>query len=238
MFQAEVANRAGKKVARLAFSHRFGGKSSAPFNELNLATHVGDSAIAVAVNRSIFADEFNVPADRITWPGLTHSADVGLVESRVSNFPNVDILMTKLQKQALATLAADCVQLVAVDAESLVVLTAHIGWQGAVAGALESLLDALKQAGSKLNDVEVWLGPAICGSCYQVPAERIAAVQAMLPDAIVDGGLDLRIGIQKRLKELQIKVNLVGGCNSCDSDYFSYRRDGQTGRQGALVMLV
>lgn len=238
MFQTEVSNRAGKKVARLVFSNRFGGKSSAPFNELNLATHVGDSAIAVAVNRSILAEAFDVPVDRITWPGLIHSADVGLVDSRLSSFPNVDVLITKLRKQALATMAADCVQLVAVDAESACVLTAHIGWQGAVAGALDSVLDALKQTGAKLKDVEVWLGPAICGNCYQVPQERVAAVQAVLPAAVVDGGLDLRIGIQKNLKEHQIKVNLVGGCTSCDADYFSFRRDGQTGRQGALVMLL
>jgi polyphenol oxidase len=222
----------------LVFSDRFGGKSAAPFNELNLATHVGDSAIAVAVNRSILADAFDVPVDKITWPGLTHSADVGVVDSRLSNFPEVDILITKLRKQALATMAADCVSLVAVDPESLCVLTAHIGWKGAAAGALDCAVDALTQSGAVLKNVEVWLGAAICGNCYQVPADRLEAVAVVLPGAVVDGGLDIRAGIQKRLQELKVKVNLVGGCTSCDPNYFSFRRDGQTGRQGALVMLV
>lgn len=238
MFKTEVKNRAGKVVARVGFSDRNGGHSLAPFNSLNLATHVGDAAIAVGMNRAFFAKEMGVPVEHITWPGLTHSINVGIVDQRLAHFPDVDILITKLRKQAMATLGADCVQLVAVEPEKLIAVSAHMGWKGAAAGLPDSFVNAVTELGGKLKDTKVWLGPTVCASCYVVPADRTIAVSEKLSAAATATGLDLREGLAEFLRSLGASVELVGGCTSCDEQYFSFRRDGVTGRQAGAVVLI
>jgi copper oxidase (laccase) domain-containing protein len=87
------------------------------------------------------------------------------------------------------------------------------------------------------------LGPAICGSCYPVPAERAQEVARVRPEAVTtaaDGqpALDLRAGLMARLSELGATSTLIGGCTAEDPDLYSHRRDGLTGRQGGAVAIV
>lgn len=228
-------NAKAEVVASWAFTDRNGGNSLPPFDSLNLATHVGDSALAVAFNREKALTEFG--HKDVTWPGPVHGTDVGFVEKSAGLFPDVDALITRRRGNVLATIGADCVPLLACDAENKIVLSAHIGWKGAANSILENLLDAIKELGGNLTETQVLLGPAICGNCYKVDEARIKAVAKVLPNAAVDGGVDLRLGLKKALSNKVKSVEITGACTFESQNLFSHRRDGVTGRQAGFVVL-
>jgi YfiH family protein len=229
-------NSKGESVADWAFTDRSGGNSLAPFDSLNLATHVGDSPLAVAFNREKVLSEFG--HKDVTWLGPVHGTDVGFVEKSAGLFPDVDALITKRRGNVLATMGADCVPLLACDTENKIVLSAHIGWKGAANSIHENLLDAIKELGGNPASTQVLLGPAICGSCYKVDESRIAAVARVLPAAAVDGGVDLRFGLKNVLANKVKSVEVVGDCTFELPTLFSHRRDGVTGRQAGFVVLL
>ncbi|MEY4347721.1 MAG: hypothetical protein RIS43_140 [Actinomycetota bacterium] len=231
-----ISNAAGDVVARWVFTDREDGLSAAPYDSCNLATHVGDAALAVAANRSRFAQWLNV--EKITWPGLVHSTDVGIVDADLSIFPNVDILLTTRKRHALTTMGADCVPLIAVENAKRIALSAHIGWRGAADDIVDSIREAIVFAGGDVSKLYVMLGPSICGNCYTCDVERIDAVAQQLPKARRDHGVDIREGLAAKFRELGCVVELVGGCTAEEQRYFSHRRDGVTGRQGAGVVLT
>ena len=231
-----IKNKAGIEVAKWAFSNRLGGKSESPFDSLNLATHVGDSQMAVALNRNLLLSEFGF-ADA-TWPGPVHGVNIGIVEKSVGLFPDVDGLVTTRDKTVLATLGADCVPLIAVETERRIALTGHIGWQGAASGFHHSVINAIEDLKGDPKQAQILLGPAICGNCYQVSQERSAEVSKVLPAARIGNGIDLRIGLQSVLKPLVKSVEILGECTFESEKLFSHRRDGVTGRQAGLVVLL
>lgn len=229
-------NTSGENVAKWAYSSRKGGNSVAPHESLNLATHVGDSSIAVAFNRSSVLTEFGYKD--ATWPGPVHGTDIGLVEKSSGLFPDVDGLITKRRETVLTTMGADCVPLIAVEVEKRIALTAHIGWKGAADSIHISILDAITGLGGDLKNTKIILGPAICGKCYKVPEDRIAEVSKVLPAAKSDSGLDIRHGLKGAFKPLVKSVETLGECTFESSEYFSHRRDGVTGRQAGFVVLL
>lgn len=230
----------GTVAARWVMTDRSGGFSQPPYDSLNLATHVGDAPLAVAANRGILADELRVPAERMVYPGLIHSTDVGVVDSPIGLFPNVDVLVTSIRKIGLVTLGADCVPLIAVDPEVGVAVAAHIGWRGAADGIVASIATALNNSGAKLKQTHIIMGPAICGNCYRVDDERRMRVTENLPAAgqRSEQGLDLREGLAAEFRSLNATVKIIGACTAEESTLFSHRRDGVTGRQAAAVVLV
>jgi len=243
VISGDIVNKKGITVARWLFSARAGGMSADPYTSLNVASHVGDAAIAVAANRSILSQALGVETKHITWPGLVHGTDVGVITDALSVFPDVDVLVTSHTKRALATLGADCVPLLAVDPEAGIALSAHIGWRGAADGIDEAISQAITAAGGSLNNTQVLLGPAICGSCYKVDSQRYENVIATLSEAgsmSPDGtwGLDIRRGLHQSFQSRGMHVSNVGGCTAESDEWFSYRRDGVTGRQAGLVVLV
>ena len=223
-------------VAAWAFTDRNGGNSLAPYDSLNMATHVGDSALAVAFNREKALSEFG--HKDATWPGPVHGTDVGFVEKSAGLFPDVDALITKRRGNVLATMGADCVPLLACDTENKIVLSAHIGWKGAANSFHKSIVDAITELGGNLSSTQVLLGPAICGNCYKVDESRIEAVSKVLPAAAVAGGVDIRNGLKNILSNTVKSVEIVGDCTFESQKLFSHRRDGVTGRQAGFVVLV
>ncbi len=230
----------GTIAARWVVTDRHGGFSQPPYDSLNLASHVGDAPLAVAANRAVLASALDVPSDRLVFPGLVHSSDVGLVDAPLGLFPNVDVLVTSTRNIGLVTMGADCVPLLAVDPESKVALVAHIGWRGAGDGIVETILTSLVNAGATVKRTQFILGPSICGECYHVDEERRQHVLNVLPGAgrKAAQGLDLRDGIAAEVRAAHAAVKTIGGCTAEDPLLFSHRRDGVTGRQAAAVVLV
>jgi YfiH family protein len=225
---------------------RAGGRSSGPFARFNLSRGVGDDPTAVAANRFRLRRELGL--DGVVFLQQVHGTDVEVVDTppRSSEAPDVperDAVVTTTPGLGVAVLAADCVPVLLSDPGAGVVGAAHAGRVGAAAGVLRSTLDTMTGFGAEAERVEVLLGPAICGACYEVPAVMRDEVEAVLPGSAATTrsgtpALDLRAGLTAQLAALGVrKVGTDPRCTREDADLFSHRRDGRTGRQAAVIWL-
>ena len=242
----------GGVEARVLFTSRggtaSGGSSRWPYAWANLGSHVGDDPAAVISNRRALAEALGVPAGAMTFMHPDHGRGVAAVSEPTGVVPgaeitSVDALVTTTAGIGLVALAADCVPVILVDPVAGVVGAVHSGWRGVALDVVGAAVAEMVASGARQKDIRAHLGPAICGSCYPVPAERAAEVVLVRPEAVTtapDGqpALDLRAGLVARLDELGTTSTLVGGCTAEDPGLYSHRRDGQTGRQGAAVAIV
>ncbi len=227
------------RAAHWLMTSRRGGVSAPPFDDWNLAAHVGDDPAAVASNRARTAELAGVSG--IVFMRQCHSALARVVhDGEESEIDGVDALVTPTPDLAIVALAADCVPVAMVDAEAGVVAAVHSGWQGMVSDVVGAALEQMLDLGARVDRIRAVLGPAICGACYPVPPERAQeaadawpASAAVAPDG--QPGIDVRAGLRQRLGSLGVHTELVGGCTAEDIHLFSYRRDGLTGRQGVAV---
>lgn len=242
----------GGAEARVVFTGRgsaaTGGSSRWPYSAANLASHVGDDPAAVSAARAALAAALGVPVEDMAFMHPDHGRGVAVVESPTGIGPgaeirDVDALVTDRVGVGLVALAADCVPVVLVEPQARLVAAVHSGWRGVALDVVGAAVARLQDLGGRPDLVRAYLGPAICGRCYPVPAERAEQVGAVRPEAVTtapDGqpALDLRAGLLARLAELGIVATTIGGCTAEDPGLYSHRRDGRTGRQGAAVAMV
>jgi polyphenol oxidase len=116
-----------------------------------------------------------------------------------------------------------------------------IGRRGVQHGVVASALTALRDLDA--GPLRAWLGPAICGACYEVPAAMQAEVAGVVPETLSTtsrgtAGLDLRRGVAAQLRAAGVTaVRVSDVCTAEDPAYFSYRRDGVTGRFAGVAVL-
>lgn len=241
-----IAHRHRSGLAEFAFSDRWGGASAAPFDELNLARHVGDEPARVEQNRALVAAELAPPGGGVTYMNQVHGTAVATVDTPgewPSQPPAVDAMVTTRPGVVLAVLVADCVPVVLADPESGVAGVAHAGRAGMVAGVIPAVVEAMRAAGGR--ELVAQLGPAICGACYEVPASMRAEVAATVPAAWATTrwgtpGLDVSAGVRAQLDELGVQIAPLTSetpCTAEDAAYFSYRRDQTTGRFAGFAWL-
>ena len=217
---------------RAFFTERCGGHSAAPYESLNLGTHVGDAPDMVERNRS----SLDLPASPF-WLSQTHSnlcidADAG----EQSFTPEADASTTRAQGRVLSVLVADCVPLLLADRKGGVVGVAHAGWRGLANGVIDSVVDAMNVQG-----LCAWIGPAI-GDCHYTVGEDVRSKFQSDEGFKATGegmfAMDLA-GIAACQLSLR-GVEVFGGefCTQCnDERFFSYRRDGVTGRMAGFIWL-
>jgi polyphenol oxidase len=223
---------------RGTFTSRHDGVSVGPFAARNLAVHVGDDPDAVAANRRALAAE--IRARRIVWMGQVHGTDVAVVDAQSpGDIQDVDALVTDVPDLAIAVLVADCVPLVVSGTRAVAVV--HAGRRGMQHGIVSTTISALRDLDQ--GPLRARLGPAICGRCYEVPAAMRDEVAAAVPEARTSTrsgtpGLDLRAGLRAQLHAAGVTaVEVTDICTAEDASYFSYRRDGVTGRfAGAAII--
>ena len=227
---------------------RAGGCSAAPFDSLNLATHVGDDEKAVTANRAALAAVLPVGA-RIQWLEQVHGRSV-VEAAATGNAPQADAAWSGDALRACAVMTADCLPVLLCDQGGSRVAAAHAGWRGLAAGVLEATLAAM---GCDPGQVLAWLGPAIGLSAFEVgPEVRSAYLDAAgsheAQTAACFRANPLREGHffadLYSLARLQLAASGVdrfyggGLCTYSDSGrFFSYRRDGMTGRMASLILL-
>ena len=154
---------------------------------------------------------------------------------------HADALVTTARGVALAVRAADCLPVLFADPDAGVVGAAHAGRAGLAAGVLPATLARLVELGARR--VTVWIGPHICGACYEVPEAMRDAFGADHPAAVATTSwgtpsLDLGAAAQEQLTALGCTVLRVGACTRETPSLHSYRRDGaRSGRQAGLVWL-
>jgi YfiH family protein len=234
----------GAARIRRVITSRPGGVSQGPYASFNLAGHVGDDAAAVAANRRRLADAMNLPPERVVWLDQVHGTAVRVIDQPAAEpLPATDAAVTAEPGLAVAVLVADCVPVLLGDAEAGLVAAVHAGRVGAAAGVVRRVLESMWQLGAEPARTEALLGPAICGACYEVPAGMQAEVEQRLPGSACatstgGTGLDLRAGLAAQLTAHGVaRVALDSRCTAEDPELFSYRRDGSTGRQAAVIWL-
>ena len=229
-------------TVRGLFTDRHHGQSRPPYAEANLAEHVGDEADAVRANRDELEGRLAAP---IVWMEQVHGSAVAVVDAaEVGTVPQVDVAVTAQPGIGLGVLVADCVPVLLADLEAAIVAAAHVGRRGLVAAAALRAVEGMRELGSDPRHIRAWLGPSICGRCYELPAKMRADVEAAAPGsgATSSSGrpaVDLRAGLRKQLLTLGVSaVRDVGPCTAESADHYSYRRDGVTGRSAGVIVLA
>jgi purine-nucleoside/S-methyl-5'-thioadenosine phosphorylase / adenosine deaminase len=234
--------------ARAISTTRAGGVSVRPWNSLNLGSHVEDDPEHVQENRRRLAESIGLDSDRIGWLNQVHGTEVvELTPNNVGQAAEADASYTRHPGIACAILTADCLPVILADSEGTVVGAAHCGWRSLCGGVIENLVSAMAVAPEAL---QAWLGPAIGPERFEVgPEVREAfirhdpeAAQAFNDEGARPGHFmaDIYALATLRLNHLGVSVVTGGGlCTVQDSDlFFSYRRDGRTGRMATLIWLT
>lgn len=234
------AHRATSGRVEIAFTDRHGGTSGGPYASLNLGEHVGDDLAAVRVNlrRAVAA----LAGDGVPVASMrqVHGADVALVRSAPEVEPVADALVTDVPGLVLVARVADCVPVVLADEARGLVGVAHAGRPGLVAGVVPAAVAALRGLGA--IDLVAWVGPHVCGACYEVPAQMRDEVEAAVPGSasLTSWGtpsVDLGAAVAGQLADAGVaEVVSTGRCTREDEDLYSYRRQGRrSGRFAGLV---
>jgi len=232
-------------------TNREGGVSSSPFASFNLGDHVGDAIVNVQANRAILRQ--SLPSYPI-WLNQVHGIAVSTPSDRLVN-PTVvieaDAAVTNTPGEVLAIMTADCLPVLFASKDGKVIGAAHAGWRGACNGVLENTVSQMLalEPGLIAKDLLVWLGPAIGSQSFEVGEEVLQAFiqsgqeipsEAFKPIFKKPGKYlaDLYLLAKSRLNALGI-VSIDGGtfCTYQDHRFFSYRRDGVTGRFASLIWI-
>jgi YfiH family protein len=235
---------------RAMVSTRTGGKSQAPYASLNLGLHVGDASAHVLANRALVSKGF--PADPL-WLNQTHSTIVSTPTMRAVNLKtpiDADAIVSNVPNEVLAIMTADCLPVLFTSTTGSEVGAAHAGWRGLCAGILENTVGELLTLNPKLKplDLIVWMGPAIGPKCFEVGEdvlESFLSSRIPFPDSAFIAILnkpgkylaDIYELARSRLQSVGIS-QIYGGdlCTVSDpAQFFSYRRDGQTGRFASFI---
>nr|WP_242467459.1 peptidoglycan editing factor PgeF [Thiocapsa imhoffii] len=232
---------------------RSGGVSRGPYASLNLGTHVGDEPGRVAVNRALIRERLHLPSEPL-WLSQIHGCRLLEVdhphqEPQPATAPRgtceADGAYTRVPGVVCVVLTADCLPVLLCDDLGTCVAAVHVGWRGLAAGILESACATLGKR--RPERLIAWLGPAIGPDAFEVGAEVRAqfvtqdpeATEAFRPGRAGRFFADLPALARQRLRRCGVR-EIHGGCHctvAAPATFFSYRRDGVTGRMASLIWL-
>ena len=216
---------------------RLGGVSAAPYDALNLGMHVKDNPLHVAQNRQMLS-QF-LPSEPV-WLKQVHGIKV--VDAAIASCePEADASFTAQKNVVCVTMTADCLPVLLCDQAGTQVAAVHAGWRSLCDGVIEAAVKEMQ-----CTNFMAWLGPAIGPQAFEVGAEVRA--QFMQKDAQAESAFkphgdkylgDLVQIARQRLNKLGITQIYGGGlCTYTDkARFFSYRRDGETGRMATMIWL-
>lgn len=219
---------------------RGGGVSQAPWDSLNLGDHVGDDPAHVAANRARLREQ--LPAEP-GWLRQVHSARV--VELGRDSEREADASLTRQPGQVCAVLTADCLPVLFCDRAGSVVAATHAGWRGLANGVLEATAVAMQ---TPPGDILAWMGAAIGPQAFEVGEDvreafvdrHPEAAAAFAPQTVPGKWLaDIYQLARIRLNRIGVQAVYGGGrCTFNESEtFYSYRREGVTGRMASLIWL-
>lgn len=227
-------------TVRALVTTREGGVSAGGYGSLNLADHVGDDAAAVAENRRRLRVAAMLPQEP-AWLSQVHGTGV-LPAGAVTAGACADASFTDAAGTVCAVLTADCLPVLLCDENGRWVAALHAGWRGLAAGVIESTLACW---GARAAETLAWLGPAIGPQAFEVGAEvrdvfvaqDRGADAAFVPSRLGHWHADLYQLARRRLAACGVR-RVWGGhwCTYHESErFYSYRRDGATGRMASLI---
>ncbi len=221
-----------------AVTLKSGGLSQGAFESLNLALHVNDNAETVLKNRKAISRMLNLPSEPI-WLNQVHSARV-IKADKTSQLEQADASYTDQAGVVSVVMTADCLPILLASGDGIKIAAIHAGWRGLLAGIIRSAV-------AKFNDINViaWLGPAIGPKCFEVGQE--------VKSSFVTKSAEFSIAFKQKsehkyladiyqLATIELAMlgitHVYGGgfCTVTDKQrFYSYRRDGETGRMATLI---
>lgn len=218
---------------------RHGGVSTGVYASLNLGDHVKDSPQHVAANRQLLSAY--MPSEPV-WLNQVHG--VRVIDAALSScLESADASFTNRKQVVCVTMTADCLPVLLCDQAGTAVAAIHAGWRSLCDGVIEATVAAMPvQAGQLM----AWLGPAIGPDAFEVGSEVRA--QFMAQDMQAESAFkpkgdkwfgDLYAIARQRLQTLGVTQLYGGGrCTYSEPEtFFSFRRDGDTGRMGTFIWL-
>ncbi len=232
-------------------STRQGGVSLPPYKSLNLGLHVGDDPQAVGANRALLNAHLPKPP---VWLNQVHGVNVFDADQPCQPhaqhpIPTADAAITTQTERPLAILTADCLPIVIANHSGTVLGLAHAGWRGLAQGVLEATLQAMRQASPSKQSWSAWVGPGIGAQAFQVGQDvydtfvdqsaTYARFFTLDPNQPSKWFADLAGLAGHRLSLLGSQfVHQSQRCTVTEAElFFSYRRDGQTGRMATIAWL-
>lgn len=203
----------------------------------NLALHVGDNPDGVRARREELERGAGMVPGSLRFMNQVHGTAVAVMEAG-SETPEADAMVSC--GVPLAVMVADCIPAVLVGqgAAGPVLAAVHAGRPGLAAGVIPAAVEQMRALGAA--GIQAWLGPSICGACYEVPAALREDVAAAIPatwstTSWGTPGLDLPAGARSQLQAAGVDIMYSGPCTLENGDLFSYRRNKDTGRFAGLV---
>ncbi|WP_428637264.1 peptidoglycan editing factor PgeF [Shewanella sp.] len=225
---------------KLAFSQRSGGVSLPPFDSLNLGDHVGDDPECVRLNRLRIGHSLGL-SSAPAWLEQVHGTEV--IDLDVDANRVADGSLCRSGEHVCVVMTADCLPVLICDRGATQVAAVHAGWRGLCQGIVES---AIAQFDAPADELLVYLGPCIGPDAFEVGGE----VRAQFMAQHIDTAAFFKANKDKYLADLQgiaryraerlgvAAVYQLPHCTySLSVDYFSYRRDGKTGRMASFIWL-
>jgi len=233
---------------------RHGGFSLGPYGDetgcggLNLGDHVKDNPLAVKQNRNKL--NLQLPSDVIFLSQVHGNIVLNATDLVAGNANIADAVLAARAGQVCAVLTADCLPVLFTDVAGKVVAAAHAGWRGLASGVLQNTVSAMRGKGAQ--EIIAWLGPAIGPQEFEVGRDVLDAFAVQVPD--VRAYFKLKAspdGVEKYLADLyglarkllnDIDISQVSGGDRCTvterSEFYSYRRDGVSGRMASLIWIA
>jgi YfiH family protein len=217
------------------FTESTGGNSTGAFLSRNLALHVGDQPEIVGSNRRSLSDEIGLP---IQFMEQVHGDHVQVIDDFTQSSPTADALVTSNPQIALAVMVADCIPLLLANQGSIAAV--HVGRKGLLNGVWHRAIAKMRELDS--SPISAFIGPSICGRCYEVSPEIFAEITQSFPRAAAETiqgtpSIDLAAALTCELEKIEIDVLTIARCTVEDSSLYSYRRDGVTGRQAGVIWI-
>ncbi|MFW0771618.1 polyphenol oxidase family protein [Paenarthrobacter nitroguajacolicus] len=220
----------------------------------NLALHVGDDSLAVLDRRARLEQALGLhtvgpDSGQFQYMDQVHGNHVEFIAVHGAG-PTADAMVSagaapstncRRAPQPLAVMVADCVPVVLVGSDTddnPVLAAAHAGRPGVASAIVPATVAEMRRRGAV--NISAWLGPSICGSCYEVPEQLRADVAEKIPETWSSTSwgtpaLDLPAGVRAQLAALDVTVEYSGECTLENDFLYSYRRDSRTGRFAGLV---
>ena len=225
-------------VEAFSFS-RWGGLSSAPYDELNTGFNTGDTRENVRYNRQIIKERLGLKL--LASVGQVHGDRIRVVGSleRDSEFDGFDGLLTRARGTGLLIQHADCQAVVLYDPVTGAVGNIHCGWRGSVKGILSRAVSLMGGVfGSRPGDIHAAVGPSIGPCCMEFRGWRDVLPASMHGFRVRGDHMDFWSVTAEQLRAAGLpseQIEITGICTACSTDCFSYRREKDTGRLGTVI---
>lgn len=228
-----------------AFLTRQGGVSLPPYHSLNWGSHNGDLEEHVIQNRNRTASTFGVDPGRFFLLRQVHQDGILLLRGLIENIPSsleYDAVITDSPNVLVGILTADCLPVLIADRTKRVIAAVHAGRQGTALHIVKKVLRKMEETfDSSPGDLLIALGPSIGPCCYEID-DRVFQPEWKPFSISKRGGkwwADLaRITLSSLKREgiTEDQISWIDLCTCCHSElFYSYRRDGQTGRQFSFI---